>query len=307
MPVLIAFGAMVVWLLLSSRFAVVQSRPIDYLVPLIVGVGLGAIWKLPKRLGSSSVSVDLTGERSVGAFLLTSAVIGFLSAAAFSTLNGILDTHAGRRFTAVVTDTHCYRGTCRWDLAGAPVLPEAATSITVDYLFPVVPPQAQIADSVVLWIKPGAFGRAWIASRDVHHVERTQIPCVRLAQAATAGDTAQLGSLLDQGLSVEAAEPALPCQTPLMNAAKAGQVAAMEFLLRRGADPNRGTPAGETALMNAVASRSIVAVRLLLAHGADPKAVSHAGGLTRSVMGIALQVGDSEITRVLGASIERTH
>ena len=255
-----------------------------------------------------SGSVDETRRKSVGAFVWMVAVVGFLSAAAYSTLNALLDTHPPKRFKAIITDTHCYRrGNCYWDLVGAPALPAGTKSITVSNFLDPASSRAEVGDSVFLVIQAGAFGREWIASRNVRHVERSLLPCARLARAATAGDTVQLGELLGQGLLIESAEPALGCQTPLMTAAKAGQVAAIQFLLRRGADPNHATPDGETALMNAVTARSLASVRLLLTQGADPKAVTHAGGLTRSVMGIALEVGDTNITRVVGTSIPRAH
>jgi len=163
--------------------------------------------------------------------------------------------------------------------------------------------QANPGDSLVLGIKPGLFGRAWIASRDVHHVEQSGLACARLAGPAASGDTMQLGFLLAEGLSIESEEPGLDCEAPLMVAARTGQVDAVAFLLRRGADPNQVAPDGETALMKAVRARSLGAVRLLIAHGADPQAIEHSGGLVKSVMGMALEVGDTAIIGTLGRAI----
>ena len=292
---LLTLGAIALWLVVSHRFAFVQTRAIDYLLPGAVGVGFAAIRGLANRAAGTSDSVDRIRPTSVSTVVGMSIATGFLSAVAFSALNGILDTGPSRRFKAVITDRHCYKNSCRLDLAGAPYLPDGLTSLTVDKFPSLGRPDGDVGDSVELVVKPGAFGRAWIASRTVNQVVRSQIPCARLAIAASAGDTAQLARLLDQGLPIESAEPALGCETPLMAAARAGQVGAMELLLRRGADPNRPDPAGQTALMNAVGSRSINAVRLLLAHGADPTAVGHTGGVTRSVMGFALEVGDTDI------------
>jgi ankyrin repeat protein len=110
--------------------------------------------------------------------------------------------------------------------------------------------------------------------------------------------------LLAEGLSMEDEEPALNCEPPLLAASEVGEASAVEFLLRRGADPNHRASDGQTPLMVAVIARNLSVVRSLLAHGADPRAVIHReSGWTRDVTGIALDVGDTAIIRVIANAI----
>jgi pimeloyl-ACP methyl ester carboxylesterase len=64
-------------------------------------------------------------------------------------------------------------------------------------------------------------------------------------------------------------------------------------------------PDSETALMHAVRARSLATVRVLIAHHADPQAIARPGGLMTSVMGLALEGGDTAIIGVVGRAIPR--
>ncbi len=95
----------------------------------------------------------------------------------------------------------------------------------------------------------------------------------RLYSAIRANDLQALAALLDQGVSPNAADSRQI--TPLMAAAEAGSVEAMQLLLARGADVNAQNTAGSTALLWSVADPR--KVRLLLDHGADPNIHSRSG------------------------------
>eukprot|EP01045_Picozoa_sp_COSAG04_P000336 COSAG04_NODE_7_length_45988_cov_220.188869_21_plen_212_part_00 len=91
---------------------------------------------------------------------------------------------------------------------------------------------------------------------------------VQLCEAAKAGDVAAIERLAGEGVSPDAKNehgtPAVYC------AAAGGHTAAMEALLRLGADPNATRDSGgSTALMEAALRGHAECVRLLLEAGAD--------------------------------------
>lgn len=109
----------------------------------------------------------------------------------------------------------------------------------------------------------------------------------QVERAIRSGDTALLDALLDQGVSPN--EWVLPGTfTALLLAIEMGQLAAVELLLRRGADPNLSGRGGVTPLQAAVDSAteeaktnldsglgepepSVEIVEALLRFGADPR------------------------------------
>jgi len=96
-----------------------------------------------------------------------------------------------------------------------------------------------------------------------------------IVDATVLGDTAPLERLLDAGLDVNFA--VANGRTLLVRAVDLSKQF-VEFLLRRGADPNKKTPAGWTPLMYAVDSDrclftsfdTLPIVKALLQYGADP-------------------------------------
>jgi hypothetical protein len=263
---------------------------------ILVALVASALWTF-RRAGAG----PLKGSRG-WSFLWTAAFLGLLFAGVAPTLNAVFDNGAAQSFTAVVNNKQCHKGACTWQVRGVHGLPVDAPTMSLEGFRTL---QAEPGDSLVLAVKPGLFGRAWIASREVHHVDRSRLGCARLAVPAANGDTIQLGRVLGEDLSIESEETGLHCQAPLMVAARTGQPDMVAFLLRRGANPNHSAPDGETPLMNAVRARSIASVRLLIAHGADPQAIARPGGLTTSVMGVALEVGDTAIIGVVGRAMPR--
>ncbi len=85
--------------------------------------------------------------------------------------------------------------------------------------------------------------------------------------AAMLFDIAPLKLLLDKGANPNIAS--IDGQTPLMYAARAGNLEVMELLLAKKADPLAVAGSGAVALMAAAASRNAAAVKLLLEHGAN--------------------------------------
>ena len=92
-------------------------------------------------------------------------------------------------------------------------------------------------------------------------------------QAIRTNDVARLKTLVTTPEEANARGPM--GSTPLMDAAVAGSVEAMAFLLDNGADVNAQNPFGTTALM--ISATDIAKVRLLLDRGANVNAVSKQG------------------------------
>jgi hypothetical protein len=287
------------WYYLSQRFEIVDGHSADLLVIGLLSAAVAAVWCI--RRPHETEQQRALGQLASWRFVRVTLGTAFLFAALFPTLNALLDHHSAMPFSTVVADSRCHRGSCSWVLRGAPVLPVAGTSMTVDHYDGFRRPTP--GDSLMLQIKPGFLGRRWIAASELRVVDRSQLACAQLSRAAIAGDTTALGTLLARGLAIDADEPALACDAPLMAAAQAGQARTVAFLLERGANPNHARPDGETPLMNAVRARSLATVQLLIAHGADPQAIARPGGLMTSVMALALDVGDTAIVGVVAKAI----
>lgn len=93
-----------------------------------------------------------------------------------------------------------------------------------------------------------------------------------LLRAARRGDLEEIGRLLAAGADPDRRRTGADGWTPLMHALHAEQRAAVRLLLQRGADPNAAGQGGLTPLMMAASDGDAEMVRLLLDHGADPEA-----------------------------------
>ncbi|PJZ51101.1 ankyrin repeat domain-containing protein [Leptospira saintgironsiae] len=91
------------------------------------------------------------------------------------------------------------------------------------------------------------------------------------------GDLFGLQNCLKAGCSVDTRDPFTRNFTPLMIAAREGEVEIAEFLVRSGADINAKTRDGHTALMMAVYNRNLDIVKLLLKNGANVHVKSKQG------------------------------
>lgn len=91
-------------------------------------------------------------------------------------------------------------------------------------------------------------------------------------------DMTWLGFLMGRGARIDLKDN--QGNTPLMVAARIGNVDAARLLLSRGAQINATNATGETPLIMAVQQRDLVMTRLLLAQGADPAKRDTASGMT---------------------------
>ncbi len=105
----------------------------------------------------------------------------------------------------------------------------------------------------------------------------------RVFGAARSGDAEMLASYVDAGLPVDLANDA--GDTLLMLSAYHGHVAAVEVLLKRGADANRANDRGQTPLAGAVFKNEPEIARALLAAGADPDAGTPSAADTARMFG----------------------
>jgi ankyrin repeat protein len=104
--------------------------------------------------------------------------------------------------------------------------------------------------------------------------------------AAMNFDADLVQTLLYAGANVKATTR-IGAYTPLILAARTGNAAAMEPLLKAGADVNGPTSNGTTPLMLAAASGSTDAVQTLVGHGADVNAKEPVRGLSAAMFAAA--------------------
>ena len=112
--------------------------------------------------------------------------------------------------------------------------------------------------------------------------------CHALVWAARGGEPAPILAITARGVNPNRCHEGVNGWTPLMHAIHKDQPAAVEALIRRGANVNVAAPHGFTPLMMAVGNGNTEIVRLLLAAGADPRATTPDG---TSVVGIAVSGG----------------
>ncbi|GIX32281.1 MAG: hypothetical protein KatS3mg125_0237 [Lysobacterales bacterium] len=121
--------------------------------------------------------------------------------------------------------------------------------------------------------------------------------------AARAGEIEALECLHRLGLSVEACDG--QGASALLHAAGLGREAAVAWLLKHGADPNRLSENGASPLSAAIVGRSLPVLRRLLEAGADPER-ELAGGA--SALFVAAALGEADAARLLigfGAQVDR--
>jgi len=91
-------------------------------------------------------------------------------------------------------------------------------------------------------------------------------------------DMSWLGFLINKGARIDLKDR--DGNTPLMAAARIGNLDAARILISRGANLNATNSAGETPLIAAVQRRDVPMTRLLLTQGADPAKRDTASGMT---------------------------
>ncbi|WTX00333.1 ankyrin repeat domain-containing protein [Streptomycetaceae bacterium NBC_01309] len=105
----------------------------------------------------------------------------------------------------------------------------------------------------------------------------------RVFTAARGGDAEMLASYVDAGLPVDLANDS--GDTLLMLSAYHGHLAAVQVLLKRGADANRANDKGQTPLAGAVFKNEPEIARALLGAGADPNAGTPSAADTARMFG----------------------
>lgn len=115
-----------------------------------------------------------------------------------------------------------------------------------------------------------------------------------MVDAVTNGDTAQVQSLLDKGVSpnLEAEDG----KTILMLAAYQGDTDTAKVLIDKGADVNAKDSSGKTALMYAAEKGNLEMVKLLLAKGADINATDNSG---KTALQIAKDNNQTQVANIL--------
>ena len=119
-----------------------------------------------------------------------------------------------------------------------------------------------------------------------------------LHQAVHRNDVAAVETLIRGGADVSARTRY--GITPLYLACVNGHAAIVDRLLVAGADPNGALPDGETALMTAARTGDVATVKALLAHGADHSAAEPSKGQT-AVMWAAAE-NNAAVVKLLAAS-----
>ena len=138
----------------------------------------------------------------------------------------------------------------------------------------------------LIWISGWAMASAVEAKAALAEVDS-------IRSAARNGDLSAMGRHLQDGADIDGVDPAFGL-TPLVWAALAGRVEAVDWLLQNGAAVNgRARDGGPPLHAAAFLGRAEVA-ELLLQHGADPEAKNHNGDAPRA----ALEAG-WELTRYL--------
>jgi Ankyrin repeats (3 copies) len=92
-----------------------------------------------------------------------------------------------------------------------------------------------------------------------------------LAGPAREGDLATMQRLIAAGANPNQTDPGGNHWTPLLHAIHKEQPAAVDLLIRSGADPKLATASGFSPLLMAVGSGNAAVVRRLLDAGADPR------------------------------------
>jgi hypothetical protein len=287
--------------LAKSRYQITNVGSIDLLLVLTTALAVTTLW-FALRWHRHKDDYPRSHWR-LSAFAVIAIDVGLLTGALLLALNGMLDRGIPKAFAGVVTRVQCYRTNCHAHVKGLPRGLAAGDSMVIDLQsgFEERPHQW---DSVFVTVMPGFFGRPWIASHRLRHIDPDSLEGTQLAEGAASGDTARIRDLLGAKVSVDALNGLAPNygETALMAAARAGKPVAVRMLLAHGGNPNHANDNGETALMLAVMSRCLECVRLLLASGANPRTQTH-GPVVTSVMGLAVQTGDTLLMRTIGATI----
>lgn len=147
---------------------------------------------------------------------------------------------------------------------------------------------------------PDSIRQVVAAGADVNHLELGE--GTPLIAAARLGDVATARLLLARGAQVN--KPAPGDGSPLIVAAAHGRLEMVALLIGAGADPNQFVRHDETPLINAARHGDLAVVRYLVEHGADPNLAVPSGnrrGEMRSPLSMAANPLVAQYLRSRGA------
>jgi len=155
---------------LWCRFQFVESRPSDYVVLAVVAfaipilVVVSHVQKEPVTVAQYIMRAPTRGT-FFGGVVLTALIGG----AVIRTVNALLDPSSGQTFPTVITHASCGRA-ASLSLRGAPSLPATGNAMSLNlFVLSMTCEHARLGDTVVVSLKPGLFGRSWIASYEIAH------------------------------------------------------------------------------------------------------------------------------------------
>jgi hypothetical protein len=119
---------------------------------------------------------------------------------------------------------------------------------------------------------------------------------IRIHGAAERGDTGALAQIAAEGYDINYEFGDNFGGTPLIVAAKNGRKAAVEMLLRLGANPNAQDNQTSTALMYAAKNGDLEIIKILRKAGADTSVKDYWG---QTALDLARQNGNPEVIRLL--------
>ena len=155
--VVLLIGCGVAAAYVTSRVPLVRWRGTDELAVAVVALG-GASWY---SVTSRSVNRD-RGSMLWKTFVFGALTIGSIATALLLLANALPDEGSPRVFKGVVARISRTRGTTYSRIVGAPDLPTSNDTLVFSSFFG--GGLAKLGDTVALVVKPGFFGRPWIAS-----------------------------------------------------------------------------------------------------------------------------------------------
>ena len=154
---------------IARSYEVVRATTLDLVLVALIGITLAVVFA--RRAVHPDFGPDPRSQPPIrGATFVRSFIglaLGIMLGSGFLQIaNGILDIEPSRRFAAVVATRRCTSKHHSLVLHGAPVLPGDASTIELDGCG-----GARLGDTVFLEVKPGFFGRPWVASRHLQTSE----------------------------------------------------------------------------------------------------------------------------------------
>lgn len=208
-------------------------------------------------------SPELQGPLYV--WILALCTTGFVVDGALALAKAL--THRRALMNVVWSVSYLVLGCCAWGMNAAPLTEEQM--LYREQRQAEQNPLVRDAEGETLFARAAALGKV----QDVEHIINTYNPPEELLneaglRAAENNHPKVLEALARVGLSAGAQVRGVPL---LHAAAQNGACAAMEWLLKRGAQVNSRDAEGSTPLIQAAASESLPAVKLLLQYGADTR------------------------------------